>query len=297
MTSNSYFSSLPPATKYIIVVNVVVLLLDYALQRFGIQLTAIAGMFAFNSPYFRFWQPLTYMFMHGGFWHLFCNMFAVFMFAPVLERRWGTQRFLIYYLVSGFGAALTQQLVWALTGVSGITVGASGAVFGILFAFGWLYPDVEMFLMFIPIPIRARVFVLLYALFELWQGISPHAGDNVAHFAHLGGFLFGWLLLLYWNRKGYTGAQAGVSSSQTADKLRRWWNELVSKFRSRKQESQGKFRNYHYKDPISDATVEPERTDDAEEQKVNAILDKIKHSGYSSLTDEEKDQLFKSNKK
>ena len=209
------FQSLPKATKYIIVANLIVLLIDYVLQSHGFQLAALTGMWAVGSPYFRFWQPVTYMFMHGGFWHLFCNMFAVFMFAPVLEQRWGTKRFLIYYFVSGIGAALVQQLVWWLTGTGGVTVGASGAVFGILFAFGWLYPDVEMFLIFIPIPIRARVFVTIYALFELWQGVAPSAGDNVAHFAHLGGLLFGWLLLLYWNRKGYTGAQAGVSSSDT----------------------------------------------------------------------------------
>jgi membrane associated rhomboid family serine protease len=249
--------------------NVVVWLVDTILSSRGIQLYAIGGLFQFGTPYFRLWQPLTYMFLHSGFWHLFCNMFAVLMFAPVLEQRWGSRRFLIYYLVCGIGAGLVQQAVWFLTGTPGVTVGASGAVFGILFAFGWLYPDVEMFLMFIPIPIKARIFVFLYAAFELWQGIAPGAGDNVAHFAHLGGMLFGWLLLLYWM------------------KMPQWHF-------GKKQEKERPFATFHYQAPVEEEEEpkDPKDSKDSKDPEVARLLEKIKREGYSSLTQEEKDRLF-----
>lgn len=301
MSRNSYFSVLPPATKYLLLVNVVVLLIDYVFRSMHIQLSMIFGMFNFGSPYLHFWQPFTYMFMHADFWHLFCNMFAVFMFAPALEHRWGTKRFLIYYLVCGVGAGLVQQLVWYLMGTTGLTVGASGAVFGVLFAFGWLFPEVELFLMFIPIPIRARIFVILYALLELWQGVAHTAGDNVAHFAHLGGMLFGWLLILYWNRRGYTGAAKAEFKTDFTERIKDWWNNLKSHFSSKKKK--GRFDGYHYKDPISNTASENsdnaqgymgnnEKTDNDE---LNRILDKVKLHGYSSLTDEEKAKLFRRN--
>lgn len=296
---SSYFGSLPQVTKYIILANVVVWLVDTILSSRGIQLYAIGGLFKFGTPYFRLWQPLTYMFLHSGFWHLFCNMFAVLMFAPVLEQRWGSRRFLIYYLVCGIGAGLVQQAVWFLTGTPGVTVGASGAVFGILFAFGWLYPDVEMFLMFIPIPIKARIFVFLYAAFELWQGIAPGAGDNVAHFAHLGGMLFGWLLILYWNHKGYTGAGRAQMSSDS--RLKTWWQNIKRRFENHKRDQRSSFSGYHYQDPVADNSAE---TDNAttkattgrtpqEEKEMNEILDKIKLHGYGSLTEYERSKLFR----
>ena len=284
------FRSLPPVTKYLIIVNTVVLLIDYVCQAHHIYLTGLFGMFNIGNPSMHFWQPLTYMFMHDGFWHLFCNMFAVFMFAPVLENRWGSKRFLLYYLVCGIGAGLVQQLVWFLTGTTGVTVGASGAVFGILFAFGWLFPEVEMFLLFIPIPIRARVFVALYALFELWQGVAPTAGDNVAHFAHLGGMVFGWLLILYWNKRGYSGVQKGEFNSRLGYKIKQWWKDLSDKMHSKRKESRGSYSDYHYQDPVDN---NPSADDNDNDEEINRILDKIKLQGYSSLTDEEKAKLFK----
>lgn len=194
---------LPRITKYILGINCVVWILDSLLRGMGVYLPGLTGLYPVWGPYFKLWQPLTYMWMHAGFSHLFCNMFAVLMFGPVLEREWGEKRYLIYYLVCGLGAAAVQMLTWYLTGCSPMacTIGASGAVFGILFAFGWLFPDVEMFLLFIPVPIRARTFVMGYAIVELLAGLSSMAGDNVAHFAHLGGMLFGWLLLLWWRNE------------------------------------------------------------------------------------------------
>ena len=304
--SSNFFSSLPNATKYLILSNTVILLIDYVLRQRGIQLYSIGGLYLFTTPHFHWWQPLTYMFLHGDFWHLFFNMFAVYMFAPVLEQRWGTRRFLVYYFVCGLGAAVVQQLVWYLTGTIGVTIGASGAVFGILFAFGWLYPDVELYLMFIPIPIRARIFVIMYAALELWQGISPGAGDNIAHFAHLGGMLFGWLLILYWNHKGLTGSQRAEMSSDS--RVKAWLQDKIRRLKKRKDtDRKSGYSDYHYQDPISNdgassssstrqsastGTHSDARTEQ-EEQEINAILDKIKLHGYGSLTDEERKKIFK----
>jgi membrane associated rhomboid family serine protease len=207
--------NLPAVTKHLLLVTFLFWLLDLSLQRYGVSLSAWLGLHYLTAPGFYFWQPFTYMFMHADFTHIFCNMFAVLMFAPVLEREWGSRRFLFYYLVCGVGAAAVQEAVWALRIHSlladwsldvvmanyasrVVTIGASGAVFGILLAFGWLFPDVKMFLLFFPVPIRARVFVIIYAVIELMAGFSHISGDNVAHFAHLGGMFFGLLLLLWW---------------------------------------------------------------------------------------------------
>jgi len=144
-------------------------------------------------------------------------------------------------LVCGLGAALVQELVWSATGMMSSAVGASGAVFGILFAFGWLYPNVPMFLLFIPVPIRARVFVIIYALIELFAGLGSIAGftvDNVAHFAHLGGFIFGWLLILYWRKRNWRQPLI----FDWYERIRSRWND-----HERLDSTRGKdFDNYHY---------------------------------------------------
>lgn len=191
--------NLPIVTKYILLANIICWCLDVLLMRMGLSLSGVMGLYYVTSPHFHFWQPLTYMFMHANLSHIFCNMFALWMFGPIIENEWGSKKFALYYLVCGLGAAITQEVVWALMGGSaGVTIGASGAVFGILFAFGWLFPNIPLFIFLIPIPIRARWFVIIYAAFELIAGLAPTAGDNVAHFAHLGGMLFGWLLILCW---------------------------------------------------------------------------------------------------
>jgi membrane associated rhomboid family serine protease len=214
--------NLPIVTRYLLIANFVIYLLAAVLQRYNIDLNAIGGLHYYAAQSFHWWQPFTYMFLHANLSHIFFNMFAVWMFAPMIEQQWGERRFLIYYLVCGLGAAFIQEVVWSLmlSNMSATyssaalaqyayymnTIGASGAVFGILFAFGWLYPDVPMYILFIPVPIRARVFVIIYALIELFAGLGSVAGftaDNVAHFAHLGGMLFGWLLILYWKKTNW----------------------------------------------------------------------------------------------
>ncbi len=145
------------------------------------------------------------MFLHDptGPAHLFFNMFAVFMFGRTLETIWGPKKFLLYYLLTGIGAGLTQVLVCYLSGSMALTVGASGAVFGILVAFGMLFPNAELMLLFPPIPIKAKWFVIGYGVLELFLGVAGSEMDNVAHFAHLGGLLVGLVILLYWRKKGF----------------------------------------------------------------------------------------------
>ena len=180
-------------------------------------------MFYFDSPYFRPWQIFTHMFMHGDLMHIFFNMFAVWMFGSKLEIVWGPKRFLFFYFITGLGAALMHQ-AWNGFGVyqamgtltpysSGMNlttvvdqilytpvVGASGALFGVLGGFAMLFPNTELMLIFFPVPIKAKYFVAIYGAIELWTGIANNAGDNMAHFAHLGGLIVGLLLVLYWNK-------------------------------------------------------------------------------------------------
>lgn len=224
--------NLPPITKRLLLINLLVWLFDSLLQQRGVYLTQFLGLWSAGSGMFHFWQPFTYMFMHANFGHLFCNMFAVLMFGPMLEENWGKNKYLLYYTVCGLGAAAVQMLTWYLTGQQvGVTIGASGAVFGILFAFGWLFPDIPMFILFIPIPIRARTFVFIYAAIELLAGLADFSFDNVAHFAHLGGMLFGWLVILIWRIP--------------------WKGKFPRIHRDDEDDKRGKdFSDYHYQEPI-----------------------------------------------
>jgi membrane associated rhomboid family serine protease len=260
------FSLLPPVVKNLLIINGLAFLINVALSRYGIDLNQKLGLYLPGSSYFNPYQLVTHLFMHGSFMHLFSNMFSLWMFGSALENYWGPKRFLTYYLVTGFGAALIhlgvnyyevyslknavaeylanpgynqfysiQELDKRLFDMPQMhefikqwsfqkdniqlinyskeiadavvqrklnipTVGASGAVFGVLLAFGMLFPNTLLFLIFIPIPIKAKYFVMIYGLFELYQGVQNNPADNVAHFAHLGGMLFGFILIKYWNK-------------------------------------------------------------------------------------------------
>lgn len=217
---------LPVVTKNLLAINVLVFLATLVAEQRGIDLNSILGLHLFLAEDFKPLQIVTYMFMHGGFTHLFFNMFALFMFGRVLEQVWGPKRFLIFYMTTGIGAGLVQEVVQyiyfqsTLSMYSGVsiapgmvipmaeylnlwtTVGASGAIYGILMAFAMTFPNERMFVIPIPFPIKAKYFVLIFGALELLSGISPRMDDNVAHFAHLGGMLFGLLLILYWRKKG-----------------------------------------------------------------------------------------------
>lgn len=226
--SSGFLSSIPPVTKNLIIINLLVWVASIALPKAGIDLVQLLGLHFPGAKDFHIWQLITYMFMHdtSSISHVFFNMFAVYMFGRTLESVWGPKRFLIFYFVTGIGAGLVQELVWFyslhdvvlssqdMINVNGvqlmaktdflnlfITVGASGAVFGILLAFGMLFPNVPLYLMFIPVPIKAKWFVIGYGLIELFLGVSNFGGDNVAHFAHLGGMIFGFFMIRYWKKK------------------------------------------------------------------------------------------------
>ena len=213
-----FLSSIPTATKNIIIINVLVMIMtslngDLMYQKFA--------LFYPTSPFFRWWQPVTHMFMHGGFWHLFFNMYTLYFFGRVLEERWGAKKFLIFYFVTGLGAALIHTGVewiqmhhWMNQVAEGSmaaqanihalkitpTVGASGAIYGVLMGFAMLYPDAILTLVFPPVSMKAKWFVLIFGGIELLTGITG-VGGGIAHFAHLGGLIFGYLLIMYWKKK------------------------------------------------------------------------------------------------
>ena len=218
-----------PVTTNLIIINVLMLVADYVLGLKGFDMKHYMGLHYFDSESYSFYQMITYMFMHKDFYHLFCNMFSLYMFGRLLEMVWGPQRFLIYYLVCGVGAAIVQQFAWRFgiidTWISQIqlqdaeftygqfvqhceqwmrqliTIGASGSVFGILLAFGMMFPNARIFLLFPPMPLKAKWLVIGYGLFELFTGVAGTTGDNVAHFAHLGGMLFGFLFIMLWRNE------------------------------------------------------------------------------------------------
>ena len=217
-----FLEGIPPVTKNLIIINLLFWLASITLPAIlknsmgeSVSLNYWLGLHYFQAPDFRPHQLVTYMFMHAGFMHLFFNMFAVYMFGRIVEATWGPKRFLIFYTVTGIGAAIVQQITWFLAfGASFaeiaalgdllngmITIGASGAVFGILLAFAMLYPNAPLFLMFIPVPIKAKYMMIVYGIIELTSGVYNSASDNVAHFAHLGGMLFGFFLIRFWKQK------------------------------------------------------------------------------------------------
>ena len=192
-----FMSNVPKAVKHIILINVLMLVLTY------LNNPLMSKWFALNPITFLWkpWQLVTYMFMHGGLGHLFFNMYTLFIFGSVLENVWGTKKFLTFYFVTGIGAALVNIGVQYLTGSFALTVGASGAIYGILMGYAMLYPDSMLTLIFPPVSMKAKWFVLIFAGIELLLGISNNPADNVAHFAHLGGLIFAFLLIMFWKKK------------------------------------------------------------------------------------------------
>ena len=199
--SNSFLGSIPAVTKNTLIINLMVWVSCFVFEFKGIYLANYLALYPIQTGYFKFYQLLTFMFTQVDLWHMFFNMFAVYMFGRILEQYWGSKRFLVYYLVCGIGSGLVQLAVCYFAGSPAGTIGASGAVFGILLAFGMLFPNISLYLMFIPIPIKAKYFVIIYGLLELYLGFANRVGDNVAHFAHLGGMLFGIFMVLYWKYK------------------------------------------------------------------------------------------------
>ena len=236
--SRGFFSSIPSVTLNLLIINVLMWVATLALGG-KVDLDRYLGLHYWEASDFNVAQFFTYMFMHANFTHLFFNMFSLVMFGVILERVLGPKRYLFYYLSCGLGAALVQEIVWSLTWLDElkymdengfivlqgqealeyaiqhnelakflnsyfVTIGASGAVFGLLLAFAMLFPNMPMYLFFIPIPIKAKWMVLGYGVLELMFGVTG-AQSTVAHFAHLGGMIFGFIVLWYWKKKGVTG--------------------------------------------------------------------------------------------
>ena len=196
---NPYFKT-PPAVKNLIIANCLIFLATYLIPQVDSLLGRYGQLFWIGSPLFHSYQFVSYMFLHGSFSHLFFNMFALWMFGRTLEYELGTKRFLTYYFVCGIGAALFQMLLAWVFGEIGFTMlGASGATMGLLMAFGVMHPNNQIFVFPIPMPIKAKWFVVGYIILELFQGWGVN--DGIAHFAHIGGMLWGWALLYYWKNK------------------------------------------------------------------------------------------------
>jgi membrane associated rhomboid family serine protease len=190
--------AIPPVTRALIIANVIVFLLQ---QVAGDVLTALFALWPVSDRLFQPWQLLTYSFLHGSFLHIFFNMFALYMFGSPLEMFWGGRRYAFYFVACVLTAAATELLVMNATQVGGPVVGASGGVFGLLLAFAWYFPRQRLFIIPIPIPLPAWLFVTLYGVAELFFGVTG-IQPGVAHFAHLGGMLGGALSILYWRGRG-----------------------------------------------------------------------------------------------
>ena len=215
-----FLSTIPTATKNIIIINVLVMIMTSLNQGFMYETFAL---FYPTSPFFHWWQPVTHMFMHGGFFHLLFNMYTLFIFGSVLERVWGPKKFLIFYFATGLGAAAIhtgvewiQMQSWIAQAAEGTqsalmaihtmkmtpTVGASGAIYGVLMGYAMLYPDSMLTLVLPPVSLKAKWFVLIFAGIELLTGITG-TGGGIAHFAHLGGLIFGYILIRVWKKRGH----------------------------------------------------------------------------------------------
>lgn len=306
--------NIPTVTKNLLIINVLAYLVGMV---FGINsggFNDLFGLHFFLAPDFGLYQLVTYMFMHASLSHLFFNMFALWMFGCIVERTWGARKFLFYYMACGIGAGLLQEMaqfvqfyMLAAENIHGFsvsqimtvakasavginmwtTVGASGAIYGILLAFGMLYPEERMFIFPLPVPIKAKFFVVGYAAIELFMAFST-SGDGVAHLAHLGGMLFGFLLIRYWRRHPGRGYNR-VGGRQFFDSMRSSWEQRTH----RKADTTNSFghtstRSNGERNPDWDYNARRR----ASQEEIDRILDKIRRNGYDSLTRDEKQTLF-----
>jgi membrane associated rhomboid family serine protease len=286
------FAFFPPVIKYLLISNIAIFIFQFfifgSLKVGGVPLGIFfVKYFALNpigSTAFPFypWQLVTYLFMHADFWHLFLNMFALWMFGMELENIWGSKKFMGYYLMCGVGAGLANLLIAPLFTTIGPTIGASGAVYGVLVAFGMLFPNRPIYLYFL-FPVKAKYFVAVYMAIEVF---SVGSNNGIAHFAHLGGGLIGFVYLLL--------------TKNNINNLFRFYNRPKMTI----QKPSSVYRNKFYEkynsstDDVSDADYyEDKKEGDITQERVDEILDKISKSGYQNLSEEEKRILFEASKK
>lgn len=284
------FQFFPPVIKTLLILNGLVFFIEMLfLQALHIGEISLADVFQRMFALmpigrgFLPWQLLTYQFMHGGFLHLFFNMLALWMFGMELENIWGSKKFLIYYLTCGVFAGLSYIFIAPLFTAVGPTVGASGSIYAVLLAFGMLFPDRLIFMIPIPIPIKAKYFVSFYILLEIF---SVGNMDGVAHVAHLGGALAGYLYIMY---DRYRFALRRHSSSAQSWMHTRSWSKPTS--------TVGDVVDAKIYDIHESKTYEPKTQQDDMQKRIDEILDKISQSGYQNLTEEEKKILFEASKR
>ena len=304
------FRNIPIVTRNLLIINVLVYLLASVVELGGKSLTDWGALHFFMASDFHVYQFITYQFLHGGFTHLFFNMFALWMFGGIVENVWGPKKFIFYYIFCGVGAGLCQEMVqyisFAADGLTSLdpaqvlnvngqrlmtvdqimnlssTIGASGAVYGILLAFGMTFPNERIFIFPLPIPIKAKWFVAIYAIIEFVSAMSS-VGDGVAHMAHIGGMLFGFLLILYWRKR--------PNSYFNVDATRQFFDKWSRTSRtSHTGETSYTSSNTTYSRPEDDMEYNARKK--ARQEEIDKILDKIRVSGYDSLSKEEKRRLF-----
>jgi len=297
---------MPAMTKNLLIVNFLAFIATWVFELRGVDLTSLLGLHFFLASDFHVYQFVTYMFLHGGLTHIFFNMFALWMFGSVIERVWGPKKFLFYYICCGIGAGFVQEIAqyanymieglsaYQYVNVNGMqmttdsyinlwtTIGASGAVYAILLAFGMIFPNERLFIIPFPFPIKAKWLVVGYIAIELFSALSG-PGDGVAHTAHLGGMLFGFLLIRYWQKHPDSSSSFGRSRGQE------FFENMKRRYDQRHKDSHLKAEQTGRR-PESDQEYNARKRKNQEE--VDAILDKIRKSGYDSLTKEEKQKLF-----
>jgi len=307
--------NIPKVTKNLLIINLVAFVAWFALGRF-FDLNEELGLHFFLAPNFHVYQLFTYMFLHAGWTHIFFNMFALWMFGCVVERVWGPRKFLFYYIACGVGAGLFQEAaqlvhlyVIANEQISGFsitdlalvaqynsaalsqwtTVGASGAVYAILLAFGMTFPEERIFIFPLPVPIKAKWFVIIYAAIEVVQALGM-PGDGVAHLAHLGGMAFGFFMIRYWN--SHPGSGYGMADG------RKFFEGLKSSWerRTANRRANGNNRSKQSSTQNSNPDWDYNARKKAEQEAIDHILEKIRRNGYDSLTKEEKQRLFDSSR-
>ena len=307
---------IPVVTRNLLIINFLAFIAMLVLRQMNIvDLNSLCGLHFFMAQDFHVFQLVTYMFMHGGWEHIILNMFMLWMFGAVMERVWGPKRFIFYYIFCGIGAGIMQEIaqfvyVWlfgfsqpvgfleAFTAMreSAVklndltTVGASGAIYSLLLAFGMMFPDEKMFIIPIPVPIKAKWMVLGSIAIELFSALAT-PGDQVAHIAHLGGMIFGFFLIRYWQKHPYGGygMQGGM---QFFNSMKNKWEQKRGSHR-RNDRWQG--NDDRWQDHNADWDYNARQQ--ASQEEIDRILDKIRKSGYDSLTKEEKQTLFDQGKK
>ena len=303
---------IPTVTKNLLIINLIAFIATNVFQLRGIDLADIGGLHFFMASNFHLYQLVTYLFLHASFMHILSNMFGLWMFGCVIENVWGPKKFLFYYISCGIGAGLLQEIAQfgsfymtiaeqvpdaTFNTVMGLgtqyasalnawtTIGASGAVYAVILAFGMTFPNERLFIIPFPFPIKAKWFVLGYVAIEFFSALGS-SGDGVAHTAHLGGMLFGYLMIRYWQRHPDSNFDKGRGQQ--------FFENLKRNFEQRHQQKG------HYNNPNMRAERGGSKEDDMNynahkkqnQEEIDAILDKIRKSGYDSLTKEEKKKLF-----